>query len=123
MASGLNLAPALALALALVAPALSAQVEMRRLNLGCERLKAAELKALDSSLKKNQAFIKKCATLGEASKASLLLPTLTSPEPLAPSLSLTPGQASLLQEMSKLNLSRFVEEVRLRLSVNPKPKP
>ena len=31
--------------------------------------------------------------------------------PLAPSLSLTPGQASLLQEMSKLNLSRFVEEV------------
>ena len=60
---------------------------MRRLNLGCERLKAAELKALDSSLKKNQAFIKKCVTLGEASKASLL------------------------QEMGKLNLSRFVEEV------------
>ena len=96
---------------------------MRRLNLGCERLKAAELKALDSSLKKNQAFIKKCAALGEASKASLLLPSLASPQPLAPSLSLTPGQASLLQEMSKLNLSRFVEEVRLRLSVNPTPKP
>lgn len=30
------------------------------------------LQSLDSSLKKNQAFIKKCATLGEATKASLL---------------------------------------------------
>ena len=76
-----------------------------------ERLNDAALRTLDSSLKKNQAFIKKCAALGEASKASLLLPSRTSPEPLAPSLSLTPGQASLLQEMSKLNLSRFVEEV------------
>ena len=45
---------------------LAAKVEMRGLNLGCERLKITELKALDSSLKKNQAFIKKCVTLGLA---------------------------------------------------------